>query len=868
MILGGRANSTRMSSASVCALALVLVPLHASAGDSQPPPVPDKLRAYAIVPPGQEGNVTAEELAVGDFGPHYDDQRETYAALVNDDDVTEEELPTYFHSMQFGPEGEIERTYEPAPGVTVYRDAMGIPHIYGDSLNSATFALGYVSAEDRLWQMDVFRHAARGTLSEFVGAGENDQFLQMDIVTRREGYTEAEIQQMFEKLDDKFGSLGTQVQEGLTAYTEGVNAYIDELKTSEKIADRPVEYEATGNPFPIHPEPWTEADTLFLVVLQLRVFGETAGGELDNAALLAHLRKRLGSNLGTRVFGDLVFENEPRSYTSISKREGAFPSQALGSVDWSSVALPDNAVEVARSARRAEILRTRILGSLGFKAPASNAILVSAAKSAGGNPLQIGAPQVGYAVPAFFLDVDVHAPGVDFRGPAVPGASALIPLGRGRDYAWSLTTGYSDAVDVRAELLCDPDGGEPDQSSNGYVFQGECLPMDERTETFIVKPPPTDPSPPRVEERTFYRTLHGPVFARGRVEGQPVAFVKQRFFWQKEIDSVPQFLRWNTQVDSIEDFRDAAADFTMSFNAFYADGSDIGYFHVGRYPRRPRGVHPALPVWGTGAWEWKGRFPFRRHPQVVNPQRGWVVNWNNKPSLGWDNYDGIKWGSIHRVELLADEMRKQLGHDDSLTASDIVDVIRVAATQDVRGLYLGPAMLEGAGGHRRARIEEALDLVRQWVEDGAHRRNRDGDDDLDDAAIALFDRWYVTTVHNVFDDELGKTKYGLVPAPVLGSSMWFDFSSYLERVFLGGGAGMARNYCDDRKTNRAESCRHVIVKSLRESVAALAAEQGPDPSSWTAPAEWIEFQAFGAGSVDRIPWQNRGTHNHVVEILD
>jgi acyl-homoserine lactone acylase PvdQ len=865
---GGQLKRFGKGVAAACALALLVVPLQAAALAGRAPEVTDNLRAYSIVPPGQEGNVTAAELASGDFGAHYDDQREMYASLVNDDDVTEEELPTYFHSMQFGPQGDVERTYEPQPGVTVYRDSVGIPHVYGDSLNGASFGLGYVAAEDRLWQMDVFRHAARGTLSEFVGPGENDQFLEMDIITRREGYTEDEIQKMFDQLDDKFGPLGLQVQEGLTAYANGVNAYIDELKTSEKIAERPAEYEATGNPFPVHPEPWTEADTLYLVVLQLRVFGETAGGELDNAALLAHLRQKLGARLGTRVFGDLVFANERSSYTSIAGRQGAFPSQALGRVKWSSVAVPDDAVAVADRARRSETLRTEILESMGFRAPASNAILVSAARSASSNPLQIGAPQVGYAVPSFFMDIDVHAPGVDFRGPAVPGASALIPLGRGRDYAWSLTTGYSDAVDVRAELLCEPGGGKPNESSNGYMYQGECRSMSQRTETFIVKPPPTDPGPPGVEERTFYRTRHGPVFARGRVHGDPVAFVKQRFFWKKEVDSVPQFLRWNTQVDSIEDFRAAAADFTMSFNAFYADGTDIGYFHVGRYPRRTRGVHPALPIWGTGEWEWKGRWPFARHPQVVNPERGWVVNWNNKPARRWDNYDGIKWGSIHRVELLADEMRRQLGEDGSLTTSDIVDVIRVAATQDVRGLYLGPSMLESAQGIRGERAGTALELVQDWIATGAHRRNRDGDDHMDAGATAIFDRWYVQTVRNVFDDELGASKYRLVPAPVLGSSMWFDFSSYLDVLFDRGGRGMARDYCDNMKTNRRESCSQMIAKSLRQAVAGLRADQGSDPSTWTAPAEWIEFQTFGAGSVDRIPWQNRGTHNHVIEVLD
>ncbi|MGH2819546.1 MAG: penicillin acylase family protein, partial [Actinomycetota bacterium] len=834
---------------------------------------PDRLRAFSIVPPGQEGDVTVDELGTGDPGPDYDDQREMYASLVDDRDVTEAELNglEYFHSMQFGTEEVRRGPYAPGGSTSssVVRDDFGIPHIEADSLRAAAFALGYVSAEDRMWQMDVFRHAARGTLSELVGPGENDEFFRMDVQTRREGYTGREISRMLNRLDDRFEAAGRAVQRGVRAYADGVNAHIQELKTT-RADELPVEYGATGNPPPANPEPWEPADTLFLAVLQLRVFGETAGGELENAALYSHLRSRLGTKLGARVYNDFLRRNDPRSPTSIPASQGRFPSQALGPVDPASVAIPDHAARIAAGRARAEALRSRILESWGFRSPASNALLVSARESATGNPLQIGAPQVGYAVPSFFMDVDVHAPGVDFRGPAVPGASALIPLGRGPDYAWSLTTGYSDAVDTRAELLCDPGPGRVARSSNHYVFRGRCRPMSAREETFIVKPTPTAPGAPRVERRTFYRTVHGPVSRRGTVDGRPVAFVTQRFFWKKEIDSLPPFYRWNTKVGSVEDFRAAARMFTMSFNALYADARDIGYFHVGHYPIRPRGVSPSLPTWGTGRWEWRGRLPFGRHPQVVNPRSDWVANWNNKPARGWDNMDGIKWGPIHRVSLLQDGMRALLGGPGKARLSDLVDVIRSAATRDARGVYLGGDM---AGRTLRAARDgsrqRAASLVRAWVRRGAHRTNRDRGEHTDQgAAVAIFDRWYRALVHEVFDDELGRNGYELVPAEVAGNSFWFDYSSYLENVLhRRSRARLARNYCDDVGTRRRESCRRAIVASLGTALDELSGEQGRRMSAWRARAWWINFSEFGAGSVDRIPWQNRGTHNHVVEVL-
>ncbi len=422
------------------------------------------------------------------------------------------------------------------------------------------------------------------------------------------------------------------------------------------------------------------------------------------------------------------------------------------------------------------------------------------------------------------------------------------------------------------ELLCDPEGGEATQDSNAYMFKGKCKPMDERTEMFVVKPSAGSPGPPSVEERTFYRTVHGPVFARGEVDGKPVAFVKQRFFWKREVDSIPQFYRWNTQVESIDDFAAAAGKFTMSFNTFYADHEDIGYFHVGYYPVRPKGYHPSLPTWGTGRWEWKGRLPYARQPKVINPKQGWVANWNNKPAIGWENYDGIKWGSIHRVELLQGAMHDYLDGAGKARLSDLVDVIRQAATRDARAVYLGPKMTRWGAASDSADAGRAVKLVRAWVRDGAHRLNRnwkDGDTAEDNGpAAAIFDAWYTALVHRVFDDEIGPDAYDLVAAPITDRGMRRDFSSYLDNLFSKRARkGYARNYCDDMATPGKESCKSQVVKALEDALASLKEAQGEDVGAWTTDAWMIEFTSLGLGSADPIPWQNRGTHNHVVEIM-
>ena len=852
------------------AFASTLIPLGVNA-QTGPPAVPDMLRAWSIVPPGQEGNVTPAEFAAGNFGPNFDDQRELYASLIDTDDVTEETIGDYFHSMQFGTTEVEGDPYEPIEGATVYRDTFGIPHIYADSFNNASFAMGYATAEDRLWEADVFRNAARGTLSQLIGP----DYLEMDIESRREGYTEEEVTKMFEDFDDKFGALGVKIQEGLQAYADGINQYIAELRMDPSKC--PAEYQALGNPCP-EPDPadWTPNDTLYVAILQLRVFGETAGSELQNAALYSHLVKKNGPTLGARIYEDLLRRNDPRSPTTIPASEGRFPSQPLGKTNPKSVAIPDGAEEVARKVAERETRYKDFLASMGFRSPASNALLVGAKESKTGNPLQIGAPQVGYAVPSFFWDVDVHVSGAeaaDFRGPAVPGASALVPLGRGADYAWTLTTGYSDAVDTKAELLCDPAGGEVTQESNGYMFKGECKEMESREEQFVVKPSAGSPGAPDIETRTFYRTIHGPVFTRAKVGGKPVAFVKNRFFWKREVDSIPQFYRWNAEVDSIADFKAAASKFTMSFNAFYADHKDVGYFHVGYYPKRPKGYSQSLPTWGTGKWEWQGRIPFKRHPKVINPDQGWVANWNNKPAKGWDNYDGIKWGPIHRVQLLQDEMRRYMDGGKKAQLSDLVDVIRQAATRDTRAVYLGPKMLSNAGRAEAGSPEAAaVDLVRQWIKAGAHHLNKDwkdGDTAEDNGpAVAIFDMWYTKLIHRIFDDEIGAEAYDLVPTPITNRAMWHDFSSFAYNLFnRKARSQLARNYCDDKSTPAKESCKMQVSEALDDALKVLKTQQGDDMSAWTVDAWMITFSELGLGSADPIPWQNRGTHNQVIEIL-
>src|SRR5207248_4160260 len=269
----------------------------------------------------------------------------------------------------------------------------------------------------------------------------------------------------------------------------------------------------------------------------------------------------------------------------------------------------------------------------------SNALLVGAGQSADGHPVAVFGPQVAYFAPEILHEMDIHGPGLDARGSSFPGTDIYVELGRGVDYAWSATSAGSDLVDERMERLCNMDGSAPSAKSTAYVFNGKCTPMYERTDREVAKPTPAAPQGGVITIQ-IERTVHGPVIGRTTAPDPatgkqiPVAISYQRSTWFDELSSAPAFLEWNDPdfIKGPRDFMSAAMKETGTFNWFYADAGHTAYFSSGRLPVRAAGVDPNFPSWGTGEWEWRGWLAAAGHPQAVDPGRGWMTNWNNKPA--------------------------------------------------------------------------------------------------------------------------------------------------------------------------------------------------------------------------------------------
>ena len=377
--------------------------------------------------------------------------------------------------------------------------------------------------------------------------------------------------------------------------------------------------------------------------------------------------------------------------------------------------------------------------------------------------------------------------------------------------------------------------------------------------------------PPAQVTAGVERTVHGPVFATGMVGGKPVAFTVQRSTFKAELDSAVSFVALNgDRVTDPATFQQAMSSLTGSFNWLYVDDQHVAYFHSGLYPIRATGIDPDLPSWGTGQWEWKGFLPASRHPQAVDPAKGWIDSWNNKPAHGWRAADSHwSFGPVHRVQMLAKQLKTRIPQGD-VTPADMVQIMANASTVDLRGQADLPSILKAIGRDRKLSLY--LDLLRNWVKHGTHRIDRDGDGKYDDQAqVAFMDAWWPILIHKMFDPVLGGL-YGDAPmgfddhpGPV-GSSFIDGYYGYVQKAVR---MALGRHVPDPYRVLRCgdgtlAGCRRVLIESIKATIGKL----GADAQKWHADekGDEIDYSAVGLVDVPNMPWQNRPTFQQVVEV--
>ncbi|TMA32677.1 MAG: penicillin acylase family protein [Deltaproteobacteria bacterium] len=816
-----------------------------------------------ILPPGQDGLVPASTTMAGG---HATDQLAMYRDLIRTaPGLADSDLARFYKDASIGAPAAPQRVETPRAGVTVARDAFGVPHVTGVTRADVFFGAGYVTAEDRLFLADALRNIGRGRFTQFAGAV-RDQLGAVGFdrtYAAVAGYSEEELQLQIDRALTRDPVLGQKVLDDGTAFVAGINAYIAEARADATKAKLPAEYGILNIPL----QDWKLTDVVACTVSFTTVigFGNGGGGEHRNSLLLGALQRRLGDKRGRLLWRDLRSADDPEAPVSTRKR---FPYLGVSPrrVDTAAVALLDPGSFIGTDP--IAVTGGAVAATIPVPARMSNWLTVTGRKAEGGAPILVGGPQVGYFAPQVLLELSLEGGGVSARGAVVPGTPYVV-LGHTPDYAFTATAGGSDLADVRVEKLCTPPGGA---ANSGTVFGSECRPLLRRVDTWT--------SGTATVTATIERSVHGPVVGRATVDGEPVVVAVERSSFNREVESAGAFVQLDDdQALTPDAFRRIMATVNSTLNWLYVNGRDAAYFHSGLYPVRAGGVDPDMPSWGTGEWEWQGFLPATAQPFEVNPRRGFATSWNNKPARGWRAADSnYSYGPVYRSLALETRLAAAVANGP-VTVAGVVDAMADAATVDLRGQTVLPHALALATDDRRLR--DAVRLLRDWVRSGAHRRDRDGDGHYDDdAAVALMDEWYPRLLHAVFDPQLGdfypQIPLGFDDAPSdqnLGSAYQDGYYGYLSKVLRQAlGRRVRGRYRVLRCAGGGRAtCAAAVQASLKAAVDALAARFGsPAPSGWQtdARADDIHFAIGGvlALVVPHIPWQNRPTFQQVVQI--
>jgi acyl-homoserine lactone acylase PvdQ len=549
----------------------------------------------------------------------------------------------------------------------------------------------------------------------------------------------------------------------------------------------------------------------------------------------------------------------------------------------------------------------------------SNALVVNGNHSKDGHPIAVFGPQVSYFAPQILSQLDLHSPSYDAEGASFPG-TGIVELGRGRDYAWSATSASSDLIDQRVEKVCNPLGGAPAATGKYYLFNGVCTPMVRETflETAIPKPGGAvggGIGAPVQLNHQIYLTRHGIVQGWTTVNGQPVAIVNQRSTYNHDVDSVIGFLGFGmpAQTHDVTTWMASAANIYYTFNWFYVDDRDTGYFVSGLDPVRPPSVDPTLPTWGTGVAEWQGYLTPAQHVHEANPSQGFFVSWNNKPAPQFAAADDqYGYGQVFRSIMLVNQLQAQFAATGNrVTRANVVQAMETAATQDLDGVAVLPLLLTYLQGRpESAGVQGMLAQLTSWIADGAHRRkSAPGDTQYAHAAaVAIADDLILNLIRTLFDPLLGAGGVGTVESTGFATSAGYNilpmqfvntpnsgganvgsaydggYEGYLVTVLqqlLGQspadafGAPVMSRLC----TGGATTCGSAIDATLVKTYNALVTANGgsTNVAAWTNSTQSaaakqtmpvfdaIHFRALGLVGQPAIDWQNRPTFQQVVE---
>ena len=630
----------------------------------------------------------------------------------------------YYMASHSLPDYNAERQLDGITGeVTIVRDSFAVPHIFAEHDADVFFGLGYAHAQDRLWQMTMFRRIAQGRLAEVFGPDlvERDYFLRsLDIyrsAVRSAGHQSAETLAELE------------------AYSRGVNARL-QLVREEALGRGAPEF------FLFEPRiaPWTPADSIAVQKLLALMLSDGAINEFLRAALLNRMPPERVRDLMPLPPNALIALPE---YAGLNMDIGPAPEVPLREI----AALPQRGL-----------------------AGASNVFAADGSRAAAGASLLASDPHLSLTAPGYMYLARLELDTGGVIGATIPGLPAVL-IGRNQQIGWGLTSSYLDDQDIYIERL--------DLEKEGNYLTPEGSRSFESRETIIA----VDGAAPVT--RTVRATRHGPVI-RPEQFGLPPLEIEGHAFalaWtglnerDQSIATALKLMRAQTIKEATEAGRTHVAP---SLNLAIAERDRVALIATGAAPARKPGSSSQGRIPSLG-WlaenDWDGMLPYDGNPGVTDPLGGIVVNTNNRiTDDAYPEHWSFDWGDAHRI----DRAEKLLNGRAFHTLDSFVEIQTDTVSSSARSLlpliarnlwFQGEAAAEGTVERRR---QIALEALAAW----------NGEMDEHAPEPLIFAAWIRELQQRLIRDELGPLAASFPRAEPLflervfrdveGASAWCD----------------------------------------------------------------------------------------------
>jgi len=566
--------------------------------------------------------------------------------------------------------------------VTVRRDERGIPYIEAANDDDLYFAQGYITASDRLWQMDFMRRNVRGEMAEVFG----EAALNED--KRHRTFGTAQV------VDEAARHLPPNLNQALTAYAKGVNTFIDSL--DEKTT--PIEFRLLQ----YKPKPWTPADSLCIGKLLAEYLSNSWQLDIMRGAMSVLPKDKRDALLPETSPLDVIVVGSDRARTA-----GILPafSDQLPSADLL------NELNASLESQRQSFER------LGLTPPnldtfqASNNWVVSGKHTESGKPLLANDPHIPASTPNIWYQTELIAPGMHVAGVTFPGAPGIV-IGHNDFVAWGATNLGPDVQDVYIEKF---DKDNP----NRYQAPGGWRDAQVRHEQINVRKSPIDPKSVQAQTLDVTVTRHGPIVL--------------------EKDGVRYALRWpaldpaNLEIAGIFDANRARnwKEFTEGLSKYggptqnfvYADvEGHIGYYGAGKIPIRKSG-DGSIPYDGaTDDGEWTSYIPFEKLPHSFDPPAGIIVTANQRVvGKDYPYFLSHNWAPPYRArrifdllsakpKLTSDDFRKIQGDTYSIAMTTFAR----AAAKSLKASVSAPGAVATGLSATNEQITKLISELESW----------------------------------------------------------------------------------------------------------------------------------------------------------